>query len=158
MEEKKIIGKERMAVPRVEVDEKSFEKAKEGVQEETSIAVTAERGVAPAAKTKSRQTITGVVVDAELKKIEGILSEGLGDIYKTLPDDIKPAFKTKGEEVAQTIRSWIDDAKIAAAKVLKLIREWLKMVPGINKYYLEQESKIRADKIIAFAASKEKKK
>jgi hypothetical protein len=30
---------------------------------------------------------------------------------------------------------------------LKLIREWLLIIPGVNKYFLEQEAKIKTDKI-----------
>ena len=31
---------------------------------------------------------------------------------------------------------------------MSLIREWLKVIPGINKFFLEQTVKIKTDKII----------
>ena len=42
----------------------------------------------------------------------------------------------------------IETAKLHLKKVLTMLREWLKMVPGVNRYFLEQETKIKIDKII----------
>ena len=36
---------------------------------------------------------------------------------------------------------------IQMKKILKLIREWLLIIPGVNKFFLEQEAKIKAEKI-----------
>ncbi len=94
-----------------------------------------------------------VAKDPQLQKIEEMLSEDLGDLYKQLPPDIKPVFKAKGEEVARTISAWIQEAKITARKVLGLIREWLGLIPNVNKYYLEQESKIKTDQVMELSAS-----
>jgi len=47
--------------------------------------------------------------------------------------------------------------KIKARKVLHLIRDWLKIIPGINKYFLEQEAKIKTDKIIELAEQEKQK-
>ncbi|PIR47979.1 hypothetical protein COV06_01095 [Candidatus Uhrbacteria bacterium CG10_big_fil_rev_8_21_14_0_10_50_16] len=91
--------------------------------------------------------------DPELVQVEDILSEGLQDFYKELPQDLKPAFKAKGEEVARTILVWRQEAKLVASRVLRLIREWLGMAPKLNKHYLEQESKIKTDHILALAES-----
>jgi hypothetical protein len=37
---------------------------------------------------------------------------------------------------------------IKAKEVLKLIVIWLRFIPHVNKYFLEQESKIKTDKIL----------
>lgn len=87
----------------------------------------------------------------ELQRIESILSEDLGEIYKALPDEIKPAFKQKGEEVAQQINTWWQEAALKAKRVLKLIRSWLGMIPQVSTHFLEQESKIKTDQIMAMA-------
>jgi len=29
-----------------------------------------------------------------------------------------------------------------------LIKKWLLLIPGVNKYFLEQEAKIKADEIV----------
>lgn len=95
--------------------------------------------------------ITIAQKDERLLEIESTLAEGLEALFMNLPPEAKPAFKEKGEEVAQTIKTWMDDAKLVARKVLKLIREWLGMVPNVNKYFLEQESKIKRDHIMELA-------
>ncbi|HBU27566.1 TPA: hypothetical protein DEB00_00425 [Candidatus Uhrbacteria bacterium] len=89
--------------------------------------------------------------DPQLVEVESILSEGLNEIYGNLPQQVKPAFRAKGEEVAQTILLWKQEAKLVASRVLRLIRDWLRMVPKLNKHYLEQESKIKTDHILALA-------
>lgn len=93
-----------------------------------------------------------------LKEIENILSEGLETVYQTLPEAMKEQFKKKGEETASKIEKIISQAKIAVNKILKLIYNWLKMIPGVNKFFLEQESKIKTDKILALAERKRKQK
>jgi hypothetical protein len=42
----------------------------------------------------------------------------------------------------------LGQTKIKVNKIIDLIRRWLKLIPGINKFFLEQEVKIKADKII----------
>ena len=39
-----------------------------------------------------------------------------------------------------------------ARKVLKLIKGWLKMIPGVSRFFLEQEAAIKAQKIMEIAA------
>lgn len=91
-----------------------------------------------------------VVVD-----LEGILADDMGDIFSGLPDDKKPLFKQKGEEVALAIKTLIDSGKVKTKNVLDLIRSWLQIVPGINKFFLEQEAKIKTDEIMQYVESKQ---
>ncbi|HCC83868.1 TPA: hypothetical protein DEP96_03390 [Candidatus Uhrbacteria bacterium] len=92
--------------------------------------------------------------DDLLKGVEDILSKGIADIYKDLAPEKKPAFRAKGEEVAQKIRNMIARGKLKVHTILKLIKEWLHSIPGINRFFLEQEAKIKTDLIIAFGESK----
>lgn len=92
--------------------------------------------------------------DELLKGVEDILAKGITDIYKDLAPEKKPAFRAKGEEVAQKIRNMIAKGKVKVHAVLKLIKEWLHSIPGINRFFLEQEAKIKTDLIIAFGESK----
>ncbi|MBT6253928.1 hypothetical protein HOI83_01715 [Candidatus Uhrbacteria bacterium] len=92
-----------------------------------------------------------IVKDPHLLKIEGVLSEDMGELYAALPPDVQPIFKAKGEEVAGKIMEMFAGAQVAAKKVLGLIREWLGIVPNMNKFYLEQESKIKTDQIMELA-------
>ncbi len=103
--------------------------------------------VAPAAK------------DPVLSRVEGILAEDLADIYRELPEGKREKFNTRGDEVAPEVFDMIHRAKASAKKILKLISDWLKMIPGINRFFLEQEAKIKTDKLMAMAElEKEKKK
>ena len=81
-------------------------------------------------------------------QIETILSEGLESVYAELPPNRQAEFKAKGEETAKKIEKLMQSVKVKMRKVASLIRDWLKMIPGVNKYFLEQESKIKADKLM----------
>ena len=92
--------------------------------------------------------------DPELMRVERTLEDGLGDIYVAMPKAARQRFKLKGEAVAVTLRTMIASAKISAKKVLALIRDWLKMIPGVNRYFLEQEAKLKTDRILELAAKR----
>ncbi len=86
-----------------------------------------------------------------LIRVEKILEEDLSEIYFKMPPDKQKEFKEKGEETASKIEKLIKAGKAVAKKILKLIRDWLKLIPGVNKFFLEQEAKIKTDKIMAMA-------
>lgn len=115
---------------------------------------------APAAPSSSAASAAAeaAVKDAHLMKVERVLEENLGDIYFSLPADRRALFKAKGEETAVKIRTMIESSKVAARKVLDLIRAWLKLIPGVNRYFLEQEAKIKTDKVMLVAEDIRKQK
>jgi exonuclease VII small subunit len=82
------------------------------------------------------------------KEIEKILEEGLSEIYLDLPPAKQREFRILGEKTAREINLLLEKAKLKIRKIIELIRRWLLIVPGVNKFFLEQEVKIRADKII----------
>ncbi len=86
-----------------------------------------------------------------LIEIEKIMSEGLADIYQGLDSATQQRVKTEGEEAANKIEKLIEEGKAAGKKVLHILRDWLKKIPGVNKYFLEQESKIKTDDIMSMA-------
>jgi len=86
-----------------------------------------------------------------LKEIESILSEGMEESYQSLPDDLKKDFKQKGEEAASKIEEIVNQAKIMVHKIVDLIKNWLMIIPGVNKFFLEQETKIKTGKILMLA-------
>jgi len=111
---------------------------------------------APAAQATQQPVSAQTAVDPRakmLKDVEGILSDGLGDTYKALPKDRQLMFRQKGEEIANKITDMIIYGKTKAKEVWKLIMEWLGGLPGINKYFLEQEMKIKTDRVMVFAES-----
>lgn len=81
------------------------------------------------------------------REIENVLEEGLEDIYRDLTPAEQAEFKKSGEATAQKIYELIRRVKIKVREIFRLIREWLKTIPGVNKYFIEQEAKIKADKI-----------
>jgi len=82
------------------------------------------------------------------KKVEEILANDLEKIYLKLPDDKKAEFKRVGEKIAKEINSLLSQAKVKIEKITSLIKKWLELIPGVNKFFLEQEAKIKTDKII----------
>jgi hypothetical protein len=96
--------------------------------------------------------------DAYHVKVERILEDNLGDVYLSMPQQTRILFKARGEEAASKLRTMIESAKVKAQTVLHLIREWLKLIPSVNRYFLEQEAKIKTDKIILLAAQKQQEK
>lgn len=82
-------------------------------------------------------------------RIEKILEDGVGDAFSRLSPVAKQEFKLKGEETSRKIRELLKSSHIKVKKIFRLILEWLKMLPGINRFFLEQEAKIKTDRIIS---------
>ncbi|PKL72510.1 hypothetical protein CVV26_01315 [Candidatus Kuenenbacteria bacterium HGW-Kuenenbacteria-1] len=80
--------------------------------------------------------------------IEKILSEDLEDIFFKLPLEKQEEIQEKKEEISFKIEEIINGVKIKISKIFKLIKEWLKLIPGVNNFFLEQETKIKIDGII----------
>ncbi len=97
---------------------------------------------------KPRQKQIPQVRDDLTVKIEHIMQAGLEDAYRELPVVKQQEFKIKGEETAQAIRGLMKSTHVKIKKIFKLLMEWLKLLPGINRFYLEQEAKIKADRIV----------
>lgn len=87
--------------------------------------------------------------DEVLAKVEKIMEEGLKDAYKEMTPLQQQEFKIKGEETAIKIKELLKSTRTKIRKIFKLVMDWLRFIPGVNKYYLEQEAKIKTDKIIA---------
>lgn len=82
------------------------------------------------------------------KKVEKILEIDLAAIYNSLTPEKKVEFKAAGERAAQEISTLLTEAKVQIKKIIEIIINWLKIVPGINQFFVEQEAKIKADEII----------
>lgn len=104
--------------------------------------------VLPSAPPEPAPTTPYVNVDPLTSSIEQILSDDMLEHYTAMPPELKLKFRQKGDETASKLRLMMDSAVIKAKDVLKLIVGWLKVIPNINKYFLEQESKIKTDRIV----------
>ena len=100
----------------------------------------------------SSQTVAGAQGQAMksefLLEIENILADDLGETYANMEPSLRIRFKLKGEEVARKIEEIALVSKAKIKQILNWIKEWLKMVPGVNRFFLEQEAKIKTDKIM----------
>lgn len=82
------------------------------------------------------------------RAIDGILSEGLHEVFLQMDPQRQQEFKRVGEETTAKINILLDKAKVKVDKIINLIRRWLKIIPRVNQFFLEQEAKIKADKIV----------
>jgi hypothetical protein len=82
------------------------------------------------------------------KQIENILAKDMEEMYINMDPAKQQEFKREGEKTAREISSLLEKAKVKVKKIIGLIKKWLSIIPGINKFFLEQESKIKADEIL----------
>lgn len=82
------------------------------------------------------------------KEIESVLESGLEDLYMKMSKDKQIQFRQKGEEVSNKIAILLKEVKVKTSKILSLIMSWLSIIPGVNKFFIRQEAKIKTDKII----------
>lgn len=86
--------------------------------------------------------------ERQVEAIENIMAEGMDQVFLKMNPTQQKKFKTEGEKTAKKINRLLMKARVSAEKVVLLIRRWLSMVPRINRFFLEQEVKIKADKIL----------
>jgi len=82
------------------------------------------------------------------REVDSILSAGMDNTFLSLDAGTQRIFKIKGEETAKKITILLMQTKIKVAEITKLILDWLRIIPRVNKYYLEQEAKIKTEKIL----------
>ncbi len=81
-------------------------------------------------------------------RIEKILEEDLIPLYTELTPDQKKVFRAEGEKSAIAIETMMQKTKVKVSAMIGIIRHWLSLLPGVNRFFLEQEAKIKADKIL----------
>lgn len=82
------------------------------------------------------------------KQIESILQQGLSEMFVNMPPAERAAFSKSANETAGKLELLVSQFKATAREVLALIRAWLTKIPKVNKYFLEQSSKIKTDEIL----------
>ena len=112
---------------------------------ETKVEQVAEVKVVPST------TVSSPVVSSQIKvekDIEGILAKGLDNVFLSMDAGTQQEFKKKGEETSQAIVVLLQKAKLKVKKIINLIVSWLKIIPRVNKYYIEQEAKVKTEEIL----------
>src|SRR3989338_2902407 len=97
------------------------------------------------------------VKDRFTQELEEVLEEDLKELYMAMPKEKQAEFRQKGEETLSAVRELVRAAHVNVKKIFQLIRDWLKMIPGVNRYFLEQEAKIKTDKIILVSEEEKKR-
>lgn len=82
------------------------------------------------------------------KKIEETLAKNLDDIFLGMPPEKQTEFKVKGEETAKKVNELLRETTVKVKKIVSLIKKWLSIIPGVNKFFLEQEAKIKTDELM----------
>ena len=81
-------------------------------------------------------------------QVEKIFEQDLKDIWQTMTPDQQQRFKQAGEQTAIQVSNLLQAVKVKVSEITKLIINWLKIIPGVNKFFLEQEAKIKTDKLL----------
>ena len=85
---------------------------------------------------------------ARMKRIESVLEKGLDDIYLAMPAENREKFKQEGKKTVAEINDLLERGKVMVKEIITLIRKWLAGIPGVNRFFIEQEAKIKADEIV----------
>ena len=98
---------------------------------------------------KTSPVLAPVKQPAFYPKVEQILEEDLKEIYLKMDPEKQKEFKIKGEAVTFKISQLLRNTRVKVRQIFKLIIGWLSLIPGVNKHFLEQEAKIKTDKLLA---------
>ncbi|MBI5466667.1 MAG: hypothetical protein HY975_00415 [Candidatus Kerfeldbacteria bacterium] len=87
-------------------------------------------------------------LDLLRRRIEDILAEGLEKTFRSLPAAEQSRFKTVGEQAAVRLTSEVKHRTPRLERLIMIVQSWLRLIPNLNPYYLEQEAKIKVEKIL----------
>lgn len=95
-----------------------------------------------------RKSSAGKNYQTRQKQIEKVLEADLKDIYLGMPPGKQNEFKILGEQTAGKINQLLEKGKFRVGQIIDLIKKWLQTIPGVNKFFLDQEAKIKSDAIM----------
>lgn len=88
------------------------------------------------------------IVTTMHRQIERVLEEDLVPLYRELDATQRVQFRTMGERTAAKIEVILTGAVVKVRDIINAIMEWLSLLPGVNRFFVEQEAKLKADKIL----------
>ncbi|HUT22070.1 MAG TPA: hypothetical protein VMX18_01525 [Candidatus Bipolaricaulota bacterium] len=91
---------------------------------------------------------TAAPANIQLKSIQDVMQEDIYELYVQLSASEQKKFAAEGKITAGKIQILLNKVKVNVSKIIDLLRRWLSFLPGINKYFLEQETKIKLDKLL----------
>ncbi|MBT4849816.1 hypothetical protein HON36_03110 [Candidatus Parcubacteria bacterium] len=136
-------------VPQAEQIEPSVEQKPEVTPEQVAeeVSQTPQPAPLPAAPVDA-QPVPQPADPGEVKNIESVLSQDMENAFLTMDAATQAQFKIKGEETSQKIAILMRQTGVKVKQVIILIFDWLKIIPRVNKFYIEQEAKIKAEAIL----------
>ena len=69
-----------------------------------------------------------------IKEIDNILADGLHNIFLQLETKQQERFKAEGEKTVLKINQLLSETKVRVNKIVKLIKDWLKLIPGLINF------------------------
>ncbi len=123
---------------------------KEGLKKEVLEEIAAEKLIEkkPIPTFVSQITPLAGVKSKALLEIEGILEQDLQEVYFKMEPAAQKKFRMVGEQTAKEIEKILQKTKVRTKRIFELIIEWLKLIPGVNKFFIRQEAKIKTEKIL----------
>ncbi len=97
-----------------------------------------------------QQEVSPVQKKEELTIIEGILAEGLSDVFENMDAQTQSVFKQTGESVSREVLTILESKKPNHKLAQNLIRDWLRIIPNVDNHFVEQEMKIKYDALLEF--------
>lgn len=82
------------------------------------------------------------------KQVEQVLEEGLGDLYRKLDPAAQVKFRHEGEVTAVRIAEILGQVKVKVIEIMRLLRRWLSLLPGVNSLFVESQAKLKAEKLL----------
>jgi hypothetical protein len=86
--------------------------------------------------------------EQQLQQIESVLAEGLHDVFVSLPPAEQQKFKVAGEQAAREVSGLLAQVKVKVDAIIAVLKRWLGTLPGVNTFFVEQEAKIKAEKLV----------
>jgi hypothetical protein len=147
----------RIEVPKIEVEQPQEHEQKAipkevKIETETFVPVT----LPPQPSKPLPQAVTNQK-SPSLIAVEKILEEHVGDLFSQIPQDKRMKFKVQGEETAKKIDSLLHQTKVKVKSILSLLISWLRMIPGVSKFFIEQEAEMKVNKLLALRENQENK-
>lgn len=103
-------------------------------------------GVAPAAPAVR-------IVSPVHREIEKVLEEDLVPLYRELSPDQRTRFRVAGEEAVGKIETLLRQAAVKVKDIIGILIGWLSLLPGVNRFFIEQEAKLKADRLLSLKTS-----
>lgn len=141
---------ERRALEEMKLKEQQESEHVLGENKDTDATAVAAANAVASDQGAAASVVAEPVKDEVEIEVSKILEDGMKDYFKDLDEVSQQRFKAKGDEVAHQLSTMVRGFKVNVKKVLVLLRDWLLTIPRVNKFFLEQEAKIKTDKILEY--------